>query len=255
MFERLLFPCFVFFLSLSRLYFLSHYLPVLCPAHQLPCRRNRRGLKPLHSRTMRSVAPLAIYHPPTGYETNLRDNFDYSETSAAIFQDESGDKDMEPSCSCDAELDDEIIGKAPSSPLFIQERKEPANLRQAYHSHEESLLPAQSFFAHTSTRRPENKPSSSQKRKSGLNLFGIEGGWNGVFLYAWWRGLCDLRASSSSSRFFVVVLAFLVRVFPHLGHLVGRGRFCTSLCCFCSQSSYPTAVPYFHLSVGAKEAL
>ena len=65
----------------------------------------------------------------------------------------------------------------------------------------------------------------SASRLSGLNLFGIEGGWYGVFLYAWRRGLCDLRASSSSSRFVVVVLAFLVRVFPHLGHLVGRGRY------------------------------
>ena len=94
---------------------------------------------------------MAIYNPLTGYEPNLLDNFDYSETSAVIFQDESGDIDTEPSYSCDAELDDEIIGKALSSPLFIQEREEPANLRQAYHSHEESLLPAQSFFVHTST--------------------------------------------------------------------------------------------------------
>ena len=51
-----MFPCFVFFLSLSRLYFLSHCLPVHCPAHQLPCGRNRRGIEPLHSRTMRSIA-------------------------------------------------------------------------------------------------------------------------------------------------------------------------------------------------------
>ena len=65
-----------------------------------------------------------------------------------IFQGESGDIDTEPSYSCDAEFDDEIIGKALSSPLFIQEGEEPANLRQAYHSHEESLLPAQSFFTH-----------------------------------------------------------------------------------------------------------
>ena len=92
--------------------------------------------------------PVAIFNPLTGYEPNLLDNFDYSETSAVIFQDESGDIDMEPSYSYDAELDDEIIGKALSSPFFIQEREEPANLRQAYHSHEESLLPAQSFFAH-----------------------------------------------------------------------------------------------------------
>ena len=53
--------------------------------------------------------------------------------------------------SCDAELDDELIGKALSSPLFSQEREEPANLRQTSHSHEESLLPAQSF-SHTQER-------------------------------------------------------------------------------------------------------
>ena len=91
---------------------------------------------------------MAIFNPLTGYEPKVLDNFDYSETSAAIFQDESGDIDTEPSYSCDAELDDEIIGKALSSPLFIQKREERANLRQAYHSHEESLLPAQSFFTH-----------------------------------------------------------------------------------------------------------
>ena len=87
-----------------------------------------------------------------------------------IFQDESGDMDTEPSYSCDAELDDEIIGKALSSPLFIQEREEPANRRQAYHSHEESLLPAQSFFAQTSTGRPAYELSSHQKRKSGRDM-------------------------------------------------------------------------------------
>ena len=158
--------CFVFFLSLSRLYFLSHCLPVLCPAHQLPCRRNRRGLKPLHSRTMRSIAPWRYTILSQVMSPNLLDNFDYSETSAAIFQDESGDIDTDPSYSCDAELDDEIIGNALSSPLFILEREEPANQRQAYHSHEESLLPAQSFFAHTSTGRPLYEISSCQKRKS-----------------------------------------------------------------------------------------
>ena len=114
--------------------------------------------------------PMAIHHPLTGYEPNLLDNFDYSETSAMIFQDESGDIDTEPSYSCDAELDDETIGKALSSPLFIQEREEPANRRQAYHSHEESLLPAQSFFAHTSTARPVCELSSSQKRRSGRDM-------------------------------------------------------------------------------------
>ena len=63
--------------------------------------------------------PLAIYNPLTGYEPKHPDNFNHSETSTMIFQDESGDIDTEPSYSCDAELDDEIIGKALSSPLFI----------------------------------------------------------------------------------------------------------------------------------------
>ena len=37
-------------------------------------------------------------------------------------------------------------------------------------SNEESLLPAQSFSAHTSTGGPENELSSSQKRKSGRDM-------------------------------------------------------------------------------------
>ena len=42
----------LFHVSLSLLPCLFHSLPVLCPAHHLQC-RHRRGLKPLHSRTMR----------------------------------------------------------------------------------------------------------------------------------------------------------------------------------------------------------
>ena len=115
---------------------------------------------------------LAIFHPVTKH-------FDHSETSAMIFQDESGDMDTEPSYSCDAELDDELIGKALSSPLFIQEREEPANRRQPYHSHEESLLPAQSFSAHTSAGRPctnlvhaknENQVAKWKMKESGFSL-------------------------------------------------------------------------------------
>ena len=85
-----------------------------------------------------------------------------------IFQEQSSD--AVPSCACDAELDDEIIGKAPSSPLFIQEREEPANLRHAYHSHEESMLPAQSLFTQTRTVRPVHELSSCQKRKSSRDM-------------------------------------------------------------------------------------
>ena len=100
------------------------------------------------------------------------DNFDYTETFSAIFQNESVDTDTEPSYSFDAELDDELIRKALSSPLFIQEREEPANLRQTYHSHEESLLPARPFFTRTSTERPVYEPNSdsSHKRKSSRDL-------------------------------------------------------------------------------------
>ena len=48
----------------------------------------------------------------TGYEPNVIDNFDYSETHTAIFQNESVDIDTEPSCSFDAELDNELIRKS-----------------------------------------------------------------------------------------------------------------------------------------------
>ena len=115
---------------------------------------------------------MAKHNPLTGYDPNHLDNFDYSETLAAIFQNESVDIDTEPSYSCDAELDDELIGKALSSPLFIQVREEPANLRQTCHSHEESLLPPQSFLTRTSTGRPVCEPSSnlSHKRKSSRDL-------------------------------------------------------------------------------------
>ena len=77
-----------------------------------------------------------------------------------IFLEESGDKDTEPSYLCDAELDDETIGRALSSPLFIQERGESADRRQAYHSLEERLLPTQSLFAHSRTGRPLHELSS-----------------------------------------------------------------------------------------------
>ena len=59
------------------------------------------------------------------------------------------------------ELDDETIGKALSSPLFIQEREEPAGRRQAYHSPDEGLLSSQSLsVGHVRTERPVNELSS-----------------------------------------------------------------------------------------------
>ena len=55
----------------------------------------------------------------------------------------------------DSEISDYTIGRALSSPLFIQEREGPADRRQAYHSLEESLLSSQSLcVGHVRTVRP-----------------------------------------------------------------------------------------------------
>ena len=51
-------------------------------------------------------------------------------------------------------------GKALSSPLFIQEREESADRRQAYHSFEESLLPPHSFSVSLKNGRPVHELSS-----------------------------------------------------------------------------------------------
>ena len=108
---------------------------------------------------------MAIHNPLTSYAANQLDNSDHSETYAAIFQNESVDIDTEPSYSCDAELDDEPYRK---SPIFTTVHS--GARRQIYH--EESLLPAQSFFTRTSTGRPVYDPSSdlSQRRKSSRDL-------------------------------------------------------------------------------------
>ena len=95
--------------------------------------------------------PLAEFTPHTGYEPKLLDDFHYSETTEIIFQEQSGDKDAVPSYLLDAELDDETIDRALSSPLFIQERKEPADQRQACHSFE---------VCHARTGRPVHELSS-----------------------------------------------------------------------------------------------
>ena len=122
---------------------------------------------------MRSTAPSQnSLLPQVMSPTKHVDDFHHSETNEMIFQEESGDIDTEPSYLCDAELDDETIGKAPSSPLFTQEREEPADRRQAYHSHVESLLSAQSFFAHGRTWRPVHglRVAKWKTKESGFSL-------------------------------------------------------------------------------------
>ena len=67
----------------------------------------------------------------------------------------SSSSDSRPSNLHDSEISDYTIGRALSSPMFTQEREEPAGRRQAYHSPEESLLSSQSFsVGHVRTWRP-----------------------------------------------------------------------------------------------------
>ena len=66
--------------------------------------------------------PLAEFTPLTGYEPKLPDDFHFSETTEIFIQESSSD--TEPSYLHDAEIDDDTIGIALSSPLFTQEREE-----------------------------------------------------------------------------------------------------------------------------------
>ena len=99
---------------------------------------------------------MAENAPLTGYEPNFFDDFQYSETTEIFIQEQSSD--TMPSYLHDLEISDDTIGRALSSPLFIQERKEPVGRRQAYHSPEESLLSSQSLsVGHVRTERPVNE--------------------------------------------------------------------------------------------------
>ena len=133
---------------------------MLCPEPFLPLWTTSRQLTTGTPPT-EEAGLLAEFTPLTGYEPKLLDDFHYSETTEIIFQEQSGDKDAVPSYLCDADFDDETIGKALSTPLFIQEREEPADRRQAYQSYKESLLPPQSFsVCHSRTGRLVHELSS-----------------------------------------------------------------------------------------------
>ena len=71
-----------------------------CPISSSPLSWSSSSMwsKPPSSKTTahtqnEEYCPVAIHNPLTGYEPNQLDNFDYSETSAAIFQNESVDID------------------------------------------------------------------------------------------------------------------------------------------------------------------
>ena len=103
---------------------------------------------------MRSLA-LWSTTPLTGYEPKFVNDYHFSETTEIFFQESSSDS--RPSNLHDSENSDYTIGRALSSPLFTQEREEPASLIQAYLSLEESLLSSQSLsVGHVRTGRLVN---------------------------------------------------------------------------------------------------
>ena len=99
-------------------------------------------LNPLCASTNEECGPLVNKTPLTGDEPNFFD-YHFSETTEIFIQESSSD--TRPSYLHDSEISDDTIGRALSSPLFTQEREEPAGRRQAYHSPEESLLSSQSL--------------------------------------------------------------------------------------------------------------
>ena len=107
--------------------------------------------------------PLVNNAPLTGYEPKFFDDYHFSETTEIFLQESSGDN--RPLNSHGLDFDDDTIGRALSSPLFTQERQEPAGRRQAYHSPEESLLASQSLsVGHVRTGRPVNEFGSLSSR-------------------------------------------------------------------------------------------
>ena len=98
------------------------------------------------------LGTLADNTPLTGYELKIFDDYHVPKTTEIFIQESSNDSRS--SNLHDWEISDYTIGRALSSPLFTQEREDPASRRQAYHSLEESLLSSQSLsFGHVSTGR------------------------------------------------------------------------------------------------------
>ena len=103
------------------------------------------------------VSGLLVNNAPlTGYEPNIFDESHSSETTEIFLQEQSSD--TMPSYLHDAEISDDTIGRALSSPLCTKEREDAASRRQAYHSPEESLLSSQSLsVGHVRTGRLVNE--------------------------------------------------------------------------------------------------
>ena len=108
---------------------------------------------PLCASTNEESDSLVNNAPLTDYDPKFFDDYHISETTEIFIQESSSDS--RPSNFHDSEISDYTIGRALSSPLFTQEREEPAGRRQAYHSSEDSLLSSQSLsVGHVRTVRP-----------------------------------------------------------------------------------------------------
>ena len=159
------------FLSFDCLYILSNLFTSFV---LLIFRRNRRVQEPLRTRRMRSVA-LWRYNPPppshklwapAARQLRLLRGL-YSDLLEWIRRQKHGTVVL---VRCGTRR--WAYQKSAILTTVHSGARRTSELGQTYHSHEESLLPAQSFFKRTSTERPVYEPSSnlSQKRKSSRDL-------------------------------------------------------------------------------------
>ena len=155
MFERLLSSSCLSPVSLPRLPFLFHSPPILCPAHHLQC-RERRGLKPLHSRRMRSIAPWRYtILSQVMSRTSLT-------TSTALIRSPrtcvTRNSTMRPS------------GKRYLRHCSFRSEKNQLTGDKLITLKKKVCCQLQSFFAHTSTERPVFELGSCQERKESREM-------------------------------------------------------------------------------------
>ena len=113
------------------------------------------GTSTLRTLANEDLGTLAEYDPLAGYEPNY---YHILETTEPYIQESS----REDGSMNDLEHDDVTIGRVLSSPLFTQQREDPASRRQVYHSPDESLLANQSSSVGHRTGRPVVKQFVSQ---------------------------------------------------------------------------------------------
>ena len=124
-----------------------HGVVVLTLFHLPLCTLHRLSLLPFlififHVGSVRST-PCTSANEELGTLAENDPNYQISETTEIFIQESSSDSRS--SNLHDLEIDDYTIGRALSSPLFTQEREDPASRRQAHHFLDESLLSSRSL--------------------------------------------------------------------------------------------------------------